>query len=930
MADQEEDFSQLPLPDRFVHKNWKVRKEAYEAAVKDFDKAQDESDPVVRQFIQDPGLWKGAVADSNVAAQQEALSALCSFLQIAGPQGCTRTRNLTIVPIVEKGLTGRPAAKQKALEALLLYIELDKADPVIEELLPILSHKQPKIIAATLNALTSIYNSYGCKTVEPKPVLKVLPKVFGHADKNVRAEAQALTVEFYRWLKEGMKPLFWNDLKPVQQQDLEKLFEKVKDEPAPKQQRLLRSQQAVQESAAPSAGGGADADGGAEDEEDAGIDLEPEFMAVDVMPKIPKDFQERISSSKWKDRKEVLDELHTAINYPKIEEGQFSDIISALAKCMKDANIAVVTVATNCVELFAKGLRKGFARFRGTIIPPMMERLKEKKQSVTDAIGAALDAVFQATSLAECLEDILEFLKHKNPQVKLESTRFLIRSLKTTRTAPEPPEVKSIADAATKLLTESQETQRSAGAEVLGTLWKIMGDRIMSPHLEGLDEIRKTKIKEFFEAAEVKAKWKPKAAAPPPKPAASAGPPKKTLGKKPAPAGPKKSAPPSATATPPAEDPAPALAPRPTSRPGASKLGGPKPSGLTAPSGLTRLQKKPTSSTSSSGVTSPKRQQPTPPAEDPTPAPALKLSSLGSRGGLTGRPLGKPTPPPTFDAPLAPFAAPTLSPAEKAELDHLREEIEAMRRDKEEWRHERSRLNSQIHELQLQNAQLIEDHTRDVLSQKAKETQLVRARGDAEAAGQEAESARREVDRLKRELSRLNRAASPAGFERNGSGGMGDGVLADGAAGVNGAGAGTGLFGPGRSRSYLDRSASGEGKENLFSPVAIGSLKLSPVRVAASGYDRPPAQLERAHTLASIRPAENGRASPALSGDANGGAERPGLLPRAESSRELAGGARRGDADGGESWKRAAEVTQNLKTRIELMKAKQLSRQASH
>lgn len=596
MADQEEDFSQLPLPDRFVHKNWKVRKEAYEAAVKEFDKAQDESDPVVRQFIQDPGLWKGAVADSNVAAQQEALSALCSFLQIAGVQGCTRyagnsirklewldadvgyarTRNLTIVPIVEKGLTGRPAAKQKALEALLLYIELDKADPVIEELLPILSHKQPKIIAATLNALTSIYNAYGCKTVEPKPVLKVLPKVFGHADKNVRAEAQALTVEFYRWLKEGMKPLFWNDLKPVQQQDLEKLFEKMKDEPAPKQQRLLRSQQAVQESAAPSAGGGADADGGAEDEEDAGIDLEPEFMAVDVMPKIPKDFQERISSSKWKDRKDALDELHTAINYPKIEEGQFSDIISALAKCMKDANIAVVTVAANCVELFAKGLRKGFAKFRGTIMAPMMERLKEKKQSVTDAIGAALDAVFQATSLAECLEDILEFLKHKNPQVKLESTRFLIRSLKTTRTAPEPPEVKSIADAATKLLTESQETQRSAGAEVLGTLWKIMGDRIMSPHLDGLDEIRKTKIKESYEAAEVKAKWKPKAAAPPPKPAPAAGPPKKTLGgKKPTPAGLKKSAPPPAAATPPAEEPAPALAPRPTSRPGVSKLGDP-------------------------------------------------------------------------------------------------------------------------------------------------------------------------------------------------------------------------------------------------------------------------------------------------------------------------------------------------------------------
>lgn len=163
------------------------------------------------------------------------------------------TRQITIATIAEKGLPStRPAAKQASLEALLLYIETDKPDPVIEELLPILSHKQPKVIAATLDALAQIYHAYGCKTIEPKSVLKLLPKVYGHADKNVRAKAQELTVEFYRWLKDAMKPLFWNDLKPVQQQDLDKLFEKVKDEPPPKQERLLRSQQAAKEAAATS------------------------------------------------------------------------------------------------------------------------------------------------------------------------------------------------------------------------------------------------------------------------------------------------------------------------------------------------------------------------------------------------------------------------------------------------------------------------------------------------------------------------------------------------------------------------------------------------------------------------------------------------------------------------------------------------------
>jgi hypothetical protein len=90
MADQEEDFSSLPLPDRFTHKNWKVRKDAYEAATKEFGIAPSEYEPIVRQFVNDASIWKGVVGDSNVAAQQEGLAALCAFLEIAGRDGCTR------------------------------------------------------------------------------------------------------------------------------------------------------------------------------------------------------------------------------------------------------------------------------------------------------------------------------------------------------------------------------------------------------------------------------------------------------------------------------------------------------------------------------------------------------------------------------------------------------------------------------------------------------------------------------------------------------------------------------------------------------------------------------------------------------------------------------------------------------------------------
>lgn len=830
-----------------------------------------------------------------------------------------RTRGATVVPIVEKGLTGRPAAKQKALEALLLLIELDKPDPVLEELLPILSHKQPKVIAAVLEAIKEIYHAYGCRTVDPKPTLKALPKPYGHADKNVRAQAQNLTVEIYRWLKDSMKPLFWNDLKPVQQTDLDKLFEKVKDEPPPKQERLLRSQQAVQERAAATTGGD-DYDEGGEEQAEEEMDLE---IAIDVTGKIPKDFQERLASSKWKDRKEALDDLHQAINVPKMEEGSFDDIIRGLAKCMKDANIAVVTIAANCVELFAKGLRKSFSKYRSTIMNPMMERLKEKKQSVADAIGAALDAVFLSTSLGDCLEEILEFLKHKNPQVKLESTKFLIRSLKATREAPEVPQVKLIADASTKLLTESQAVQRDAGAEVLGTLWKIMGDRIMNAHLEGLDEIRKTKIKEFHDAAEVKAKYKPKSAAPPPKaaaPAAKKGP----LGKKPA-LGLKKAAPAPARAASPPLDPEPAaapLAPKPTSRPGVSKLGAPK-SGLARPGGGLGLKKPGLAAPSSSGVASPRRPAPVAsPVEEEAPPPAPP--KFGAGRGLAGRPLGKPS---ALQQESAHAPAPVssgISAIERAELEELRAEVERLRRQNEDMRGERTKLSSQIHELQNQNAQLIEDHTRDVLSIKAKETQLVRARSDAEAAEQLVQTQQREVDRLKRELTRQIRTTSPPPFDISdqihvdsavsnvASGRFGDSGYGDGDRRSAGNGALSGL----RGRSFrsaeggmVPNSPGGEGKENFGSLDGLRS-KLSPSRTTGGR------EIGLSRTGSAAGSGADSRSGSALGGRASP-ADGPGM-GRSSSERGAAGITAGGN--GSESWKRAAEVTQNLKARIEMMK----------
>ncbi|TQV95094.1 spindle pole body component [Cordyceps javanica] len=854
---EEEDYSTIPLPDRFTHKVWKVRKGAYEEAAKQFALTPDESDPFFRPFLSDVGLWKSAVLDANVVSQQEGVIALCAFLKYAGRDAGLRTRNHTVTPIVEKCLSSsRAATKQNAVEALLLYVELDVAGPVIEDILPGLAHKTPKNVAATLNALTQIVHNYGCKIVDPKPILKALPKAFGAADKNVRAEATNLTVELYRWLREAMKPLFWGELKPTQQTDLEAQFEKVKAEPPPKQERLLRSQQDIVE-AAPEAGGDEYDEGG--DEPDGGEELDAFALAepVDISKKIPPNFTDLLASSKWKDRKEAVDGLYEALNVPRIKETDFGEVNRGLAKCMKDANVAVVTQAALCIELLAKGLRQGYAKHRAVVMQPIMERLKEKKQTVSDALGAALDAVFSSSSFSDCMEDITTALGNKNPQVKEGTMKFLIRCLCTTRDVPTKPEITAVCESGKKLLAESTPVLRDGGAEILGTIMKIIGERAMTPLIEGLDDIRKTKVKEFFASAEVKAKDKPK---PKPVPKAAPGGAKKPVaGKRPIA---KKAAP----AMPTAESPAmPAQAPTKPAGPG-SKLGMPKSSGL---GGLKAPQKR---TLATPGAASPRRPAAGPPImpSDDEPVAAPPQPRIGASRGLAGRSLAKPAAAPAMPPPDSPPPVSGFSALERAELEELRAANERLTRQVDDMRQERSKFLSEIQELKNQNAGLIEDHTRDVLSIKAKETQLVRARSDAEAT----EGVN---DRLRRELERLKRALSKAETIGGGSGVISPtitspirddvGIFHD-----------SGSVSGGYNRASFASSMSEE-KEN--GEMLYPRSKISPEMREESADSAAPPRRER----------------PVSS------------LPQ--------------PAGGGESWRRAAEVTSQLKARIEQMKAKQ-------
>lgn len=56
--------------------------------------------------------------------------------------------------------------------------------------------------------------------------------------------------------------------------------------------------------------------------------LEP----VDILSQLPKDFYEKCEAKKWQERKEAVDALEQLVANPKLQTGDYGDLVRALKK----------------------------------------------------------------------------------------------------------------------------------------------------------------------------------------------------------------------------------------------------------------------------------------------------------------------------------------------------------------------------------------------------------------------------------------------------------------------------------------------------------------------------------------------------------------------------------------------------------------------
>ncbi|XP_069821985.1 cytoskeleton-associated protein 5 isoform X3 [Dendropsophus ebraccatus] len=497
MGDDSE-WMKLPVDQKCEHKVWKARLNGYEEAMKLFQKIVDEKSPEWSKYL---GLIKKFVTESNAVAQLKGLEAALVYIENAHVAG--KTTGEVVSGVVNK-VFNQPKARAKELgsDICLMYIEIEKGETVQEELLKGLDNKNPKIVVACVETLRRALSEFGSKIMSLKPIIKVLPKLFESREKAVRDEAKLLAVEIYRWIRDALRPPLQN-INPVQLKELEEEWVKIPPS-APKQTRFLRSQQDLKAKFEQQQAGG-EAEGEEEDEVVPQVDAYELLEAVEILSKLPKDFYDKIEAKKWQERKEALEAVEILVKNPKIEAGDYADLVRALKKVVgKDSNVMLVALAAKCLAGLAAGLRKKFGSYAGQVVPTILEKFKEKKPQVVQALQEAIDAIFLTTTLQNISEDILAVMDNKNPTIKQQTSLFLARSFRhcTPTTLPKSL-LKPFCAALLKQINDSAPEVRDAAFEALGTAQKVVGEKAVNPFLADVDKLKLDRIKECADKVEL-------------------------------------------------------------------------------------------------------------------------------------------------------------------------------------------------------------------------------------------------------------------------------------------------------------------------------------------------------------------------------------------------------------------------------------------
>ncbi|XP_043688647.1 protein MOR1 isoform X3 [Telopea speciosissima] len=487
----------LPWEDRLLHKNWKVRNDANIDLVAVFDSFTDPKDPRLREFGH---FFKKTVADSNAPVQDKALDALIAFLRAADADAGRFAKEICDT-VVAKCLTGRPKTVEKAQMIFLLWVELEATEVFLDAMEKAIKNKVPKAVVPAIDVMFQALSEFGAKVVPPKRILKMLPELFDHQDQNVRASSKGLTLELCRWIgKDPVKSILFEKMRDTMKKELE--AELVNVTGAAKPTRKIRSEQdkELEPETTPQVVGPGPSEESAADVPRE-IDEYELVDPVDILTPLEKSgFWDGVKAAKWAERKEAVAELTKLASTKRIAPGDFTEVCRMLKKLITDVNIAVAVEAIQAIGNLARGLRTHFSGSSRFILPVLLEKLKEKKPTLTDALTQTLQAMHKAgcLTLADVVEDVRTAVKNKVPLVRSLTLNWVTFCIETSNKAVVLKLHKDYVPLCMECLNDGTPDVRDASFSVLAAIAKLVGMRPLEKSLEKLDEVRKKKLADMI------------------------------------------------------------------------------------------------------------------------------------------------------------------------------------------------------------------------------------------------------------------------------------------------------------------------------------------------------------------------------------------------------------------------------------------------
>ncbi|KAK8296374.1 hypothetical protein V6Z11_D05G118200 [Gossypium hirsutum] len=487
----------LPWEDRLFHKNWKVRNEANIDLAALCDSITDPKDSRLRELAP---FFKKTVADSNAPVQEKALDALIAFLKAADADAGRYGKEVCDA-IVAKCLTGRPKTVEKAQAAFMLWVELEAVEAFLDSMEKAIKNKVAKAVVPAIDVMFQALSEFGAKVVPPKRILKMLPELFDHQDQNVRASSKGLTLELCRWIgKDPVKSILFEKMRDTMKKELE--AELVNVTGAAKPSRKIRSEQdrepepeAVSEAAGPGPAEESVADTPQEIDEYELVD------PVDILTPLEKSgFWDGVKATKWSERKEAVAELTKLASTKKIAPGDFTEVCRTLKKLVTDVNIAVAVEAIQTIGNLARGLRTHFSGSSRFLLPVLLEKLKEKKPTLTESLTQTLQGMHKSgcLNLADIVEDVKTASKNKVPLVRSLTLNWVTFCIETSNKAVVLKVHKDYVPICMECLNDGTPDVRDAAFSALTAVAKSVGMRPLERSLEKLDDVRKKKLSEMI------------------------------------------------------------------------------------------------------------------------------------------------------------------------------------------------------------------------------------------------------------------------------------------------------------------------------------------------------------------------------------------------------------------------------------------------